>query len=125
VWQVEAGSTYSCDMFHDDPFIEMKLKNKKIGFSLTNKEQKIAMHSLWPATFHYMQKNPHLIQPSENSIAPWLLDSKAEFNYCQMSSSFQVLDISFIRSDKFQQFFHYLDLVGGYFYERYVFFKKK
>lgn len=115
---MDAGSTYTCNMFQEDPFSEMKLNNKKIGFSLTNKDHHIAMYSLWPASLHYMKKKPELVQSTEDSIAPWLVNSKKEFNYCQMSSSFQILDVSFIKSEIYQDFFHYLDVVGGFYYER-------
>lgn len=116
VWHVEPGTTYSCQM--QDPFKILQTTKKKIGFALTFKEEPSSMFSLWPATLHFIQQYSHVIRPTETTIMPWLITSKLEFNFCHISSSFQIVETSFLRSEEYQLYFHYLDLVGGFFYER-------
>ncbi|KAI8637887.1 nucleotide-diphospho-sugar transferase [Parasitella parasitica] len=119
VWRVEPGSEYTCNMFHDnDPFQTMKINNKKIGFAITTKEDSATSFSLWPATLQFMRQNPQMITQADSSIMPWLMTKELEYNFCHMWSDFEIVDLAFLRSEEYQSFFHYLDLVGGFFYER-------
>ncbi|KAG2190165.1 hypothetical protein INT46_002797 [Mucor plumbeus] len=119
VWRVEPGSEYTCNMFQgDDPFQTMKINNKKMGFTITTKEDSATSFSLWPATLEFMRKNPHLITKADSSIMPWLVTKELQYNYCYIWSDFEIVDMEFLRSEAYQLFFQYLDLVGGFFYER-------
>ncbi|KAG1151224.1 hypothetical protein G6F37_008838 [Rhizopus arrhizus] len=119
VWRVDAGSYYSCEMFRNDPFQTMQEKNKSIGFSLTERAtNEITLFSLWPVTKHFMNLYPNLIE--QDSIYPWLTNADNEYNMCQISTSFEILSLSFLKSEKYRAFFYYLDLVGGFFYERWT-----
>ncbi|KAK4514231.1 Aminoacyl-tRNA hydrolase [Mucor velutinosus] len=118
-WRVEPGSEYTCDMFQgDDPFQTMKANNKKMGFTITSKEDSATSFSLWPATLQFIRMNPQLITQADSSIMPWLLTKEREYNFCYMWSDFEIVDLAFLRSQEYTSFFHYLDLVGGFFYER-------
>lgn len=119
VWRVDAGSTYHCEMFMDDPFVTMQTNNKSIGFALTEKAtSEVTLFSLWPVTNHFMGLYPHLIEPSDDSVFSWLMNNNNEYNYCQISTSFEIVNLSFLRSEEYKTLFYYLDLVGGFFYER-------
>ncbi|RCH83058.1 hypothetical protein CU097_002976 [Rhizopus azygosporus] len=121
VWRVDAGSTYHCEMFMDDPFVTMQTNNKSIGFALTEKAtSEITLFSLWPVTNHFMGLYPHLIEPSDDSVFSWLMNNNNEYNYCQISTSFEIVNLSFLRSEEYRTLFYYLDLVGGFFYERWT-----
>lgn len=104
-------------MFYQDPFETMQLKKKKIGFALSSRESKPAMMSLWPATLHYIKQYPFTVLPSDQTIMSWLI-TNGEYNFCHMWTSFQIVSAEFIKSEKYKLYFHYLDLVGGFFYER-------
>ncbi|RCI05630.1 hypothetical protein CU098_013271 [Rhizopus stolonifer] len=74
--------------------------------------------SLWPVTNHFATIYPHLVEPAANSIYSWLVDSRDEYNMCQISTSFEIVSLAFLKSEQYRTFFYYLDLVGGFFYER-------
>ncbi|KAI9281476.1 nucleotide-diphospho-sugar transferase [Sporodiniella umbellata] len=67
--------------------------------------------------FVTMQKNNKTIA---NSVYSWLVDSKDEYNMCQISTSFEIVSLDFLKSEQYRTFFYYLDLVGGFFYERWT-----
>jgi alpha 1,2-mannosyltransferase len=118
VWQVEPGTTYTCEMFHSDPFQTIQSNKKQIGFAMSSRDSKATSFSLWPATQHFMKHNPESILPSEQTIMPWLLTSKEEYNFCHMWTSFQIVSTEFLKSEGYKLYMRYLDLVGGFFYER-------
>ncbi|CAO3701964.1 unnamed protein product [Rhizopus stolonifer] len=121
VWRVNAGSHYNCEMFRNDPFVAMQEKNKTIGFSLTERStSEMSLFSLWPVTNHFATIYPHLVEPAANSIYSWLVDSRDEYNMCQISTSFEIVSMAFLKSEQYRTFFYYLDLVGGFFYERWT-----
>jgi alpha 1,2-mannosyltransferase len=74
------------------------------------------MISLFPAALTFMSQNPDLIQPKDQSIMPWLITG-SHFNFCSFVTDSEIMDLSFLRSKEYLTFFHYLDLVGGFFYE--------
>ncbi|CAO0797083.1 unnamed protein product [Mucor circinelloides] len=98
-WRVEPGSEYTC-------------------FAITNKEDSATSFSLWPASLEFMRMNPQLITQADSSIMPWLLTKEREYNFCYMWPDFEIVDLAFLKSEEYLSFFHYLDLVGGFFYER-------
>lgn len=116
VWHVDPGTTYSCQI--QDPFQSLYKSGKKIGFALTYKEEPTSMFSLWPATLQFLLQYSHVVRPTETTIMPWLVNPEFEFNFCQISSSFQVVKTAFLKSEAYQLYFNYLDFVGGFFYER-------
>lgn len=67
-----------------------------------------------------MEQNPHWIKPRNQTILPSLIDSNDDFNHCHMSSNFEILDLSFVRSEAYQAYFRHLDLASGFFYEKWV-----
>ncbi|CAO3651800.1 unnamed protein product [Mucor hiemalis] len=117
VWRLEPGSSYSCNMFQNDPFEILHREGKKLGFVITDKENPYNVRSLYLAAEYYTKNNKAWILPEKDTIAPWLLDEDNKYNQCQISS-FQIVDMTFLKSEHYQRWFHYLDLVGGFFYER-------
>ncbi|KAI9492522.1 nucleotide-diphospho-sugar transferase [Zychaea mexicana] len=118
-WRVEPGSHYSCDMV--DPFLQMKERNKTLGFVMTSQEENNTMTSLWPITSQFALQFPNHVRPSHETILPWLFDdvgSSSGFNYCHIWSNFHIVDLSFLRSEEYQTYFAFLDYSGGFFYER-------
>ncbi|ORX63052.1 glycosyltransferase family 15 protein [Hesseltinella vesiculosa] len=117
-WRVEPNAHYSCSM-PDDPFAFMKENNKKLGFALSFVEQHEAVTTLWDNTRTFMNMNPELIKPREETIRPWILDADdAQFNMCHMWSNFEIMDLSWVRTSAYRKYFDFLDKLGGFFYER-------
>ncbi|KAI7904913.1 nucleotide-diphospho-sugar transferase [Cokeromyces recurvatus] len=119
VWRVEPGSSYSCDLFQQeqDPFQVMQSENKKIGFTITTKEDPKTSYNLWRATLYFMEQNPEWIKPKELTIMNWLI-THDQYNFCHMWTGFEIISLDFLRSKPYKAFFHYIDIVGGFFYER-------
>ena len=116
-WRVEPGSHYSCDLT-DDPFLQMKSNNKTLGFALTDRAQQGAVTNLWPITLQFMMHEyQHILQATE-TIFKWMFDADTSFNSCHIQSSFQIVNMAFLRSHEYQKYFNYLDSSGGFFYER-------
>ncbi|KAI8975196.1 nucleotide-diphospho-sugar transferase [Mycotypha africana] len=100
VLRLEPGASFPCDIT-TDPFETMKKKNKKLG-----------MHSFLNSSF---------ILPAHETIHPWLFNSYNEtvqYNFCHFSTAFEMVNLDFLKSEQYSKFFQYLDLVGGFFYER-------
>ncbi|KAJ8662762.1 hypothetical protein O0I10_001726 [Lichtheimia ornata] len=118
-WRVEPGSDYSCIM-DTDPFVEMEQRNKTM-----EREEPLAVRSLYPLTLQFMKENMQLMTPLKESLFPWLVDNKDPmyakangFNYCQIESNFMIVKLSYLRSPEYQNYFSFLDSTGGFYYER-------
>ncbi|KAI8342164.1 glycosyl transferase [Chlamydoabsidia padenii] len=116
-WRIEPGSMYTCAL-KTDPFLVMKKEGKKIGFVLTGKEDQKAIPSLWSTTQSFMEKYPQWIKPRNRTILPGLINEDGDYNHCHMWSNFEILDLSFVRSEVYQAYFNHLDLASGFFYEK-------
>ncbi|KAI9314338.1 glycolipid 2-alpha-mannosyltransferase-domain-containing protein [Dichotomocladium elegans] len=118
IWRVEPGSSYSCDM-ESDPFRFMYEHNKTLGFTLTMRESKNAIPSLWSASCAFMQEHPEMVMQANATIMPWITDSdRTEYNTCHLWSNFEIIETAFLRSREYQAYFSHLDHQGGFFYER-------
>ncbi|KAI8880641.1 glycosyltransferase family 15 protein [Backusella circina FSU 941] len=116
-WRVEPGSEYNCNM-DDDPFLVMKTNNKKLGYVLTGKEASNTMPTLMERVKEFMSFYPEYILHENKTIMPWIVTDTGEYNNCYMWSHFQIVDLSFFRTEAYQAFFDYLDNTGNFFYER-------
>ncbi|KAL0091360.1 glycolipid 2-alpha-mannosyltransferase-domain-containing protein [Phycomyces blakesleeanus] len=118
VWRVESDSQYTCDLVDFDPFKEMKENNRTIGFALTSKDVPRAILGLWKVTRAFIDDYAQTVVSPDESIMPWIVDRRGEYNTCHMVSSFEVVDLAFYRSPSYQRYFEYLDRSGGFFYGR-------
>ncbi|KAI8323164.1 nucleotide-diphospho-sugar transferase [Martensiomyces pterosporus] len=123
VWRLEAGSHYTCD-FEYDPFVYMQNNRLSYGFAISMEEMPDAVPSIWGSVLTFIKENLVLALESQNSLG-WLNDKKARkgqfaFNRCQFLSNFEILDLDFVRSHKYQKLFDHLDRDGGIYYERWT-----
>jgi alpha 1,2-mannosyltransferase len=104
----------------DDPFVEMKTLNKTLGFILTGPQDGNATNNLWKASTHFIKENRELVLPRNDTIMPWIIDEKDKpiTSQCHIWSNFELVDLSFFKTESYRRFFHFLDLIGGFFYER-------
>ncbi|CAO0800144.1 unnamed protein product [Mucor circinelloides] len=117
-WRVEPGADYSCQM-DQDMFLFMKQQQKKLGFVLTMRESPATVPTLWTRINEFKDYYPEYILPHNETIWPWIVEKETnEYNMCHLWSNFQLADLSFFRSEAYQQYFKYLDNTGNFFYER-------
>ncbi|KAG0170529.1 alpha 1,2-mannosyltransferase 2.4.1 [Apophysomyces sp. BC1034] len=96
----------------------MQENNKSLGFSVSKQEMPNSMLTFWETTQEFIRNNPEMVIPYNMTILPWMMDENNEFNFCQLWSNFQIVDLAFLRSIEFQTYFKHLDRAGGFFYER-------
>ncbi|CDH54750.1 alpha--mannosyltransferase [Lichtheimia corymbifera JMRC:FSU:9682] len=126
IWRFQPGTHYPCPIFEEeqatkDPFYYMYKHQKKLSFSLTVREPIQAAPTLFQTVTDYINKHPAIQSRLTQRDSLWpLVASKEDGQYtqCEFSSSFQIADLSFFRSDQYQSFFDHIDKANGIFYER-------
>ncbi|KAH9050759.1 alpha-1,2-mannosyltransferase-like protein [Lactarius hengduanensis] len=82
------------------------------------REMEQTVSTLWEAVYDFMQEHKLRINTGSNlagrRLPVFLLRTKAFLD----ESSFEVVDMKFLRSPAYLTFFDYLDKKGGIFYER-------
>ncbi|KAJ2845525.1 alpha 1,2-mannosyltransferase 2.4.1, partial [Coemansia erecta] len=114
-WRIEPDVSYFCDIPYD-PFKYMRDNKLVYGFTITPMEAALTVETLWETTRHWMLENPQFIP--EQSFMHWVVNEKAKYTLCHFWSNFEIVDLSFYRSEAYQSFFNHLDKAGGFFYER-------
>ncbi|KAJ1727751.1 hypothetical protein LPJ61_004414 [Coemansia biformis] len=115
-WRLEPGVEYTCDINYD-PFLYMKERRIKYGWTIAVYELMNTVPTLWDSVKRFMAKHPETI-PEHNSMWWVSRDNGTTYNGCHFWSNFEIVDLSFYRSEQYQKFFDFLDHEGGYFYER-------
>jgi mannosyltransferase len=123
-WRVEPKVQFFCDVDYD-VFRYMQDHNKTYGFNINLYEEPASIPSLWPETIKFLAAHPeHLHQ---NNAMAWLVDNQARpdhnlrahgYSTCHFWSNFEIADMSFWRSQAYEDYFNHLDRAGGFFYER-------
>ena len=123
-WRVEPNVHFFCDIEYD-VFRYMQDHNKTYGFVINIYDSPESIAGLWPATQEFIAEHPEYLHP--NNAMKWVVDSenrpdhnKAANGYstCHFWSNFEIADMEFWRSKKYEDYFNHLDRVGGFFYER-------
>lgn len=122
-WRVEPSVEFFCEVDYDI-FQYMKDNNKDYGFVINLYDAPQSIKSLWPAAVQFFDHHKEFVNP--NSARGWLIqDSRPEINEmtggystCHFWSNFEIGRLDFFRSKQYQQYFNYLDTLGGFFYER-------
>lgn len=130
VWRIEPDTRHLCKFvshykkgsdgvmrwIERDPFRHMKETGKKYGFAIAMKEYVGTVRTLFVHVNKWRWSNPHFI-PKEN-LRKFVSDDDKGYNKCHFWTNFEIVDLSFPRSEAYQSFFNYLDREGGFFYER-------
>ncbi|KAH9180560.1 glycosyltransferase family 15 protein [Lactarius sanguifluus] len=114
-WRIQPGSQYFCD-FLEDPF-EIMREGKIYAFNMALREMEQTVSTLWEAVYDFMQENKLRINTGSN-MAGFVTEDEDTYTLCHYESSFEVVDMKFLRSPAYLTFFDYLDKKGGIFYER-------
>ncbi|KAG0271372.1 alpha 1,2-mannosyltransferase 2.4.1 [Linnemannia exigua] len=116
-WRVEPGVSFSCDLLDIDPFMLMKTKRYKYGFTIALPEFVDTIPTLWDTVKRFRKQHPEHI--SRRNSLEWISYDKGDtYNNCHFWSNFEIVDASFFRSKAYLDFFQFLDDTGGFFYER-------
>ncbi|KAJ3842276.1 glycosyltransferase family 15 protein [Lentinula raphanica] len=115
-WRVEPDVKYFCDMNYD-PFQFMKGRNQTYGFTIALYETPQTVTTLWDTVREFMIKYPQYIA-NDNALDFISSDGGKTYNMCHFWSNFEIADMDFWRSEAYQTFFQFLDLKGGFYYER-------
>jgi mannosyltransferase len=123
-WRVEPKVHFFCDVDYD-VFRYMADNNKTYGFTINLYDAPQSIFTLWPETTKFVAQHPEYIHP-QNAM-PWLVDSERRpdhnqkangYSTCHFWSNFEIADMSFWRSQAYEDYFNHLDRAGGFFYER-------
>ncbi|KAJ2305855.1 alpha-1,2-mannosyltransferase ktr1 [Coemansia sp. RSA 2706] len=114
-WRIEPDVNYYCDLPYD-PFKYMRDNKLIYGFTMTPMEKAETVETLWDTTREWMIENPDYLQ--DKSFIHWVVNEKAKYTRCHFWSNFEIVDLSFYRSEAYESYFQHLDRAGGFFYER-------
>ncbi|KAG2218976.1 hypothetical protein INT45_008400 [Circinella minor] len=122
-WRVEPSVRYYCDLDYD-PFLYMKENNKKYAFTISFVENSGTVPSLWHTVRNFVtatmkSKQNYFDRPLKDTIYRFITDYVAkDYTQCHFWTNFEIARSDLWRSDAYQSFFTYLDMTGGFFYER-------
>ena len=122
-WRVEPEVQFFCNIDYD-VFKFMEINNKTYGFVINIYDSPISIETLWPTVEEFIAEYPQHLHP--NNSLHWLKDSRRTGHYraangystCHFWSNFEIANMDFWRSQKYEDFFETLDRAGGFFYER-------
>ncbi|TVY51846.1 putative mannosyltransferase KTR4 [Lachnellula cervina] len=123
-WRVEPKVHFFCDVDYD-VFRYMQDGNKTYGFTINLYDAPASIPTLWPETAKFLAQHPEYMHP--NNAMPWVVDNKRRpdhnskangYSTCHFWTNFEIADMSFWRSQAYEDYFNHLDRAGGFFYER-------
>lgn len=115
-WRVEPETVLHCDVNYD-VFKFMKENNKHYGFTITLREFPETIPTLWTTTRNFVELHPNYVH--ENNLLEFItLNKGKEYNLCHFWTNFEVINMNFLRSKVYQEYFDWLDSSNGFFYER-------
>jgi mannosyltransferase len=123
-WRVEPHVHFFCDIDYD-VFRWMRDNDKTYGFTINLYDSPQSIAGLWPATEEFLAEHQDYVH--ENSAIDWVTDAKRRpehnekangYSTCHFWSNFEIADMGFWRSKKYEDYFNHLDRSGGFFYER-------
>ena len=122
-WRVEPEVYFYCDIDYD-VFKFMEMHDKTYGFVINIYDSPKSIETLWPTVEEFIAEYPQYVH-ANNSLR-WLKDSTRYghfsaangYSTCHFWSNFEIANMEFWRSQKYEDFFGTLDRTGGFFYER-------
>ncbi|TEB25736.1 alpha-1,2-mannosyltransferase [Coprinellus micaceus] len=112
-WRVEPDVHFHCDL-HFDPFVYMEDHNKTYGFTISLYE---FPETIRTSVGQFTNIYPQYV-PADNSLDFISDDGGETYNMCHFWSNFEVADMDFWRGEAYQAYFQYLEIKGGFYYER-------
>jgi alpha 1,2-mannosyltransferase len=111
-WRIEPSVRFLCKIDFD-PFVYMQETGKKYSFVISLDEFWETIPTLWKVTKEFIQS-----RKLEPSWFNYFQDDQGDYNLCHFWSNFEIGDLRFFRSQRYLDYFNFLDQKGGFFYER-------
>ncbi|KIK57814.1 glycosyltransferase family 15 protein [Collybiopsis luxurians FD-317 M1] len=115
-WRVEPDVRFFCDLDYD-PFLYMQEHDKVYSFTISLVEWEPTIPTLWRTVKEFIDEYPHYVE-NHNAMDFLSNDGGKTYNLCHFWSNFEIADMEFWRSEAYTAFFDYLELKGGFYYER-------
>ncbi|QPG76281.1 hypothetical protein FOA43_003667 [Brettanomyces nanus] len=122
-WRVEPYIRFECDIPFD-PFQMMRTNDYVYGFAMALLEDKKTIRKLWSTSLEFFEtEHPEYVSKS-NSLKFVTHDSDDNtfgsrfYNLCHYWTNFEIANLDFYRTAKYESYFRYLDKTGDFFYER-------
>ncbi|ODV84427.1 glycosyltransferase family 15 protein [[Candida] arabinofermentans NRRL YB-2248] len=132
-WRVEPKIKFNCDIPYD-VFTTMREENKMYGFNMAMTEDSKTVRGLWDTVTEFFDEFPEYLEEGYNIdfishhyikgeiIFPKdvgnIEDKDRHYNLCHFWSNFEIANLDFFRSKRYEAFFERLDSTGNFFYER-------
>jgi alpha 1,2-mannosyltransferase len=117
-WRVEPDVHFPCDINYD-PFKYMKDNDKMYGFTMTYREIRDTIPTLWETVSDYIKQDSVKDTIPKHNAIKFLRDNEGDdYNTCHFWSNFEIGNLNMFRSKEYLDYFDYLDKKGGFFYER-------
>ena len=111
-WRIEPGIKIYCDIDYD-VFEYMIINDKKYGFVISLFEYSETIPTLWNHVVQYINDNE-----IKSELLPLLTNKYNWYNLCHFWSNFEIANLDIFNNDDYENFFQYLDNLGGFYYER-------
>lgn len=116
VWRVEPETSLHCDVNYD-VFKYMLDNDKRYGFTISLYEFPDTIPTLWQTVQQFITLYPKYL--NDNNLMDFIsFDNGANYNLCHFWTNFEIIDVNFLKSEAYTEFFNYLDKSNGFFYER-------
>lgn len=122
-WRVEPYVKFYCDI-PDDPFKIMRTEDYTYGFTLSLLEDRRTIRQLWTTSLEFFEMEHPEYVAKRNSLNFINLNADSHqyenrtYNLCHYWTNFEIADLDFFRSKRYQDYFNYLDHTGNFFYQR-------
>jgi alpha 1,2-mannosyltransferase len=118
--RLDSDSCFQCN-FEQDPFKRLISLNKTYGWLVGDKESIETIPTLWEKIKNWTRM--HKINNEINKLLKFISDNNGNSltDYCIFYNNFEIGSFSVFRNQLYLSYFEYLDQLGGFFYERWVF----
>lgn len=115
-WRVEPGISVLCKQ-KTDPFRLMRINDIYYGFNVAPQDIRDSIMTLWDTTKDFI--NEHEDYPVANNLMDFISDDGGDhYNLCHFWTNFEISNMDWLRDQKYQDYFNFLDKSGGFYYER-------
>ncbi|CEG79090.1 Putative Threonine aldolase [Rhizopus microsporus] len=121
-WRFEAGTEYICPI-DQDLFQYMYENNKMLSFVIALYEYSETIPTLYDTVLDFASQHNEWITSNQDPDSLWKFIQDPftkNFNGCHLWNNFQISNLDFFKSEKYQQYWEYIDSSNGIFYERWA-----
>ena len=112
-YESNLSSDISDDEYDDETYQSIIINDKKYGFVISLFEYSETIPTLWNHVVQYINDNE-----IKSELLPLLTNKYNWYNLCHFWSNFEIANLDMFNNDDYENFFQYLDNLGGFYYER-------